>query len=116
MNYDFLMPGEKIIMEGAANKRQLGGLLTKGGHLVLTDRRLVFIAHALNFGSKFDEIPFSKITFTGNTLNLLLPTPNMIRVNTVDGKNQGFSVTGKQKTQWKEKIAEVVQNYRREQG
>lgn len=112
MEYDFLMPNEQIIMEGAANKRQAGGLASKGGHLYLTNKRLVFKAHAFNLGSSFDEIPFSKIAFTGNTLNLLMPTPNMIRVNTTDSKNHGFIVTGKQKEQWKQKISEVVQEYR----
>lgn len=112
MEYDFLMPNEQIIMEGAANKRQVGGLASKGGHLYLTNKRLIFKAHAFNLGSSFDEIPFSKIAFTGNTLNLLMPTPNMIRVNTTDGKNHGFIVTGKQKEQWKQKITEVVQEYK----
>lgn len=112
MEYDFLMPNEQIIMEGAANKRQVGGIASKGGHLYLTNKRLIFKAHAFNLGSAFDEIPFSKIAFTGNTLNLLMPTPNMIRVNTTDGKNHGFVVTGKQKEQWKQKISEVVQEYR----
>ncbi|MBE5041163.1 PH domain-containing protein [Ructibacterium gallinarum] len=112
MEYDFLMPGEQVIMMGAANKRQAGGIASKGGHLYLTNQRLVFKAHAFNLGSSFDEIPFSKIAFTGNTLNLLMPTPNMIRVNTTDGKNHGFIVTGKQKEQWKQKISEVVQEYK----
>lgn len=112
MEYDFLMPGEQVIMMGAANKRQAGGIASKGGHLYLTNKRLVFKAHAFNLGSSFDEIPFSKIAFTGNTLNLLMPTPNMIRVITTDGVNHGFIVTGKQKEQWKQKINEIVQKYR----
>ena len=45
VNYDFLYPGEKIVMEGPANKQQILGV-NKGGHLILTDRRIVFLAHA----------------------------------------------------------------------
>lgn len=112
MDYDFLMPEEQVIMVGPANKRQAGGLASKGGHLYLTNKRLVFKAHTFNLGSAFDEIPFSKIAFSGNTLNMLMPTPNMIRVITTDGKNHGFIVTGKQKEQWKQKITEVVQSYK----
>ena len=111
MNYNFLMPGETILMEGAANKRQLGGIASKGGHLILTNKRLIFKAHAFNFGAKFEEIPFSQIAFTNNTFNLLLPTPNMISVTTKDGTNYGFIVAGKQKEQWKQKITEIAQKY-----
>lgn len=110
-SYDFLDPGEQILMEGAANKKQFLGV-NKGGKLVLTNRRLVFIAHALNLGSKYDEISFSSIAVSGNTINLLLPTPNLIKVITKDGRTNEFVVTGKQKEEWKLKISQAIQIYK----
>ena len=107
---DFLEEGEILLMEGAANKRQLGGLAAKGGTLFLTDRRLVFKTGALNIGAKFDEIKISDIDMTDNHLNLLMPTPNMIQIITKDGTNHGFVVTGKQKDEWRAKIEEVAKN------
>lgn len=109
-NSDFLLPDEQILMQGSANKRQLGGLASKGGTLILTNQRLIFKAHIFNIGSSFDEIPLSDIATGENTLNILMPTPNMIRVITKDGTNHGFVVTGKQKDEWKEKINNLVRN------
>lgn len=43
-----LRQGERLLMQGAANKWQTVG--SKGGNLFLTDQRIVFKAHALNFG------------------------------------------------------------------
>ena len=83
---DFLLPDEQIIMQGNANKRQLGGLASKGGTLILTNQRLIFKAHSFNIGPSFDEIFLSDIDKGENTLNILMPTPNMIRVITKDGK------------------------------
>ena len=108
---DFLEEGERLVMEGAANKRQLGGLASKGGTLFLTDRRVVFKTGALNIGAKFEEIKLSDIVMTDNHLNFLMPTPNMIQIVLKDGTNHGFIVTGKQKDEWREKIAEVTKCY-----
>lgn len=110
MKIDFLQPDEFVIMQGNANMKQVLGI-TKGGHLVLTNQRLVFVAHAFNVGSKFDEIPFNKITSTNNTLNILIPSPNMIEVTTIDGNHYQFVVTGKQKEEWKLKISQCIANY-----
>lgn len=110
--YAFLAPGETVLMEGRANMQQLNiPPVDKGGKLILTNRRLVFIAHAFNFGSKFDEIPLSEIAITGNDFNLLMPTPNMIRVVMKDGEQYEFVVTGAQKEAWKQKIAEAALAY-----
>lgn len=108
INYDFLLPGEQIQMEGSANKQQFLGV-NKGGRLILTDRRLVFIAHAINVGSKFDEIPLSQVAVSGKTLNIFCPTPNMIQVTTVDGEKHQFVVSGKQKDKWVQVISELAQ-------
>ena len=129
---DFLDSDEKIIMEGPANKYQtllsdvanslnisspvidkipvLG--MSKGGKLILTNKKLVFFAHTLNLGSKYEEIPFSQIATSGDTLNIFCPTPSMIKVVTNEGKTHQFVVTGKQKNEWKEKISECVKHYK----
>jgi hypothetical protein len=111
INYDFLESGEQVIMEGSANKTIFIGW-NKGGKLILTNNRLVFIAHGFNLGKKFEEIPFSQVAFSGNTLSLLVPSPSMIKVVTRDGKTHKFVVRGKQKEEWKQKISEVVQKYK----
>lgn len=108
--YSFLQYGEEVIMEGAANMQQFLGV-NKGGKLILTNRRLIFTAHSFNAGSKFDEIDFSQIALTGNTLNIFVPTPNMIKVVTKAGKTYQFVVRGKEKEIWKAEIARLVQNY-----
>ena len=108
--YDFLEPSESVIMEGKANMQQGLGV-NKGGSLILTDRRLVFKAHAFNFGSKLDEIPFSQIASSGKTLSIFVPTPNMIKVGTKDGNEYKFVVVRKQKDEWINKISEQIQSY-----
>ena len=99
----FLLPGEQLLMEGPANMQQVLGI-NKGGKLYLTDRRLVFLAHAFNFGAKFNEIPLADVAVTGGTFNLLVPTPNMIKVITKDGKQYQFVVSGRQKEAWQKAI------------
>lgn len=108
----FLRPGERLLMEGPANMQQVAVLgFNKGGKLYLTDQRLVFLAHALNFGSKFDEIPLSDIAVTGGTFNLLVPTPNMIKVITKDKREYKFVVSGRQKEGWKQAIFQAAQAF-----
>ena len=109
--YSFLDKDESVLMEGSANKKQFLGI-TKGGKLILTSKKIVFIAHALNFGSKYDEIPLSSVAISGDKLNILVPTPNLIKVITKDGKQHQFVVVGKQKSEWKQKISETVEKYR----
>ena len=103
MSYDFIQAGEQILKEGSANMQQSLGN-NKGGKLILTDRRIIFKAHALNIGSKLDTIELTDIAMTGNTINLLTPSPNMIQVQTKDGKKYQFVVTGKEKDAWLKEI------------
>jgi len=111
MKYTFLNPGESVLMEGSANMQQLLGV-NKGGKLILTNQRLVFIAHALNIGSKFDEIPLSAIAVSGNSFNVFVPTPNMIKVVTTDGSQYQFVVTKKQRDEWVQNIYQAAMNLR----
>jgi hypothetical protein len=109
MKMDFLQSDEKVLMSGKANKTTAGGMLgSKGGMLVLTDKRLVFQAGGFNIGTKFFEFPLTQIALSGGTLNLLCPTPNSIRVTMKDGSGSTFIVVGKDKEQWKQIIGQVA--------
>lgn len=109
MELDFLEPDEHVLFSGKANKTVGAGVLgAEGGVLTLTDKRLVFAAHSFNIGKKFFEIPLNQIAVTGNTLNILVPTPNTIRVNLKDGSGHTFVVVGKDKENWKKAIAVAV--------
>lgn len=52
---------EKILLEEAANLivNQSGN--ARGGHMALTARRVIFQAHKLNIGKKFEEFSFGEI-------------------------------------------------------
>lgn len=104
-----LRPGERLLMSGLANKWQVIG--SKGGKLFLTDQRIVFQAHAINFGSKFDEYELSQIQTQGNTVNIKT-TSNLISFNisfyTKSYKKLSFVVTRSQKNEWIRKIAESI--------
>ena len=63
-----LKQGKHLLLEGIANKWHTFG--STGGKLYLTNQRLVFIAHALNFGLKFNEILFSDIAMDDSRLNI----------------------------------------------
>ncbi|WP_407446174.1 GRAM domain-containing protein [Fibrobacter sp.] len=104
-----LRQGERLLMQGAANKWQTVG--SKGGNLFLTDQRIVFKAHAFNFGSKFDEYELSDIQTQGNTVNIKT-TSNLISFNitfyTKSGEKLSFVVTRSQKNEWIRQITEAI--------
>ena len=83
---DWLSQGESIIYEGKANMQyNVKGINlphNKGGCLILTNKNLVFQAHAFNLGSKLDKIPLENIANVDKGFNPLVPTPNMIKVET----------------------------------
>lgn len=92
-----LYPGETLLMSGGANKWQK--FYSKGGWLFLTNKRIVFKAHAINFGSKFDEYYLSEIQMHGNTVNIKVTSNAFISYNisffTKSGENLSFVVTKK---------------------
>ena len=107
-----LRNNEKMFISGAANKKQKIG--SKGGTLYLTNQRLVFRAHALNFGSKVDDYSLAQIMMNGNTVNL--KTSNLgiscdMTFETKSGANLGFIVSKKQKDDWIYYITEAVKEY-----
>lgn len=112
---------EQIIFEGAANMQYqakgagvLGAVLghNKGGKLVLTDKSLIFKAHALNIGQKEYCIPLQDINFTQNTFHILTPTPNMIKIELQNGESYKFVVRGKDKDRWKSLILDYAEKCR----
>jgi len=109
-----LRKDEQLLMTGAANKWQTVG--SKGGHLFLTDQRIVFKAHGLNFGSKMDEYELSEIQTQGNTVDIKTTT-NLISFNitfsTKSGEKLSFVVTRKDKNEWIQKIIEAVTSFTR---
>lgn len=104
-----LRQNEKLLMSGVANKWQIFG--SKGGKLFLTDQRIVFKAHALNFGSKFDAYELSNIQSNGNTINIKTTT-NLVSFNitfyTKYGEKLSFVVKRSQKNEWIRQITEAV--------
>ena len=89
---DNLMKEEREIFKGAANMQYQKGPASvlgynKGGHLTLTNQRLIFIAHAMNIGQKEYYIPLSEIKYAQNGFHILTPTPNMIKIECNNGEN-----------------------------
>ena len=108
-----LMRDEKEIFTGAANmqyQKNLASVLgyNKGGHLILTNQRLIFIAHALNIGQKEYYIPLNEIKYAQNGFHILTPTPNMIKIECNNGEIYKFVVKGKEKETWKNLIMQYA--------
>lgn len=106
MNYDFINNDETIIIEGKASKTIFLGF-NSGGSLILTNQRLIFKGL---FSSKLDEIPISMITFVGDTVNILIPSKNMIKIHTKNGEEYQFLVTKEQKELWKQYLNALINN------
>ncbi|OWP51248.1 hypothetical protein [Pseudomonas nitroreducens] len=79
-----LRSSETVIRKGAANLQR--GIETVGGHLYLTNQRLVFEAHAINFQSKPTEIELRDIRYTDTVwtkfLGLIPLFPNSLAIHT----------------------------------
>ena len=107
-----LRKDERLLMSGPANKWQIIG--SKGGMLFLTNKRIVFQAHAFNFGSKYDEYELSQIQTQGKTVNIKT-TSNWISFNislyTKFGEKLSFVVTRRQKDEWIRQIKNAVTSY-----
>ncbi len=104
-----LRQNERFLMSGTANKLETNG--SKGGKLFLTDQRIVFQAHAFNFGSKFYEYDLSDIQTQGNTVNIET-TSNLISFSitfyTKSGEKLSFVVKRSEKDEWIKQIAKAV--------
>ncbi len=106
MAYKFLNANEQVLMQGKANKTVFLGI-NKGGTLILTNQRLLF---KTVFSKTPEEIPLNMISTSGDSFNVLIPSGNMIKVCTKDGKKHQFLVVGKQKEDWKRALLNVIQS------
>lgn len=110
---DNLNSNETVIFKGSANmqyQKNVAAVLgyNKGGHLTLTNQRLIFIAHSLNIGQKEYYIPLTDIKVAQNGFHILTPTPNMIKIELKSGEVYKFVVKGKEKETWKNLIIEYA--------
>jgi hypothetical protein len=91
---------EKVIRKGMASLQK--GLETVGGHLYLTDKRLVFESHWLNFQRGVTQIDLDDITGLAKGTTWLLgriPTlPNAFVAATKDGTR--YRLTVWKREQW----------------
>ncbi|MBI5543520.1 MAG: hypothetical protein HY901_06495 [Deltaproteobacteria bacterium] len=102
-----LESGETILKEGAANLQR--GAETVGGHLCLTEHRLVFESHRFNLQTGSTVIPLGEITVTRpcwtKFLNLIPLAPNSLAVSTAGGQEHKFVLYGRMA--WRKSIDEA---------
>ena len=92
-----LNPNETLVREGVANLQR--GAETVGGRLFLTDQRLLFQSHALNFQTGSTDIPVHQIQGVRlcwtKFLNLFPLFPNSLAVQTSGGTEYRFVLLGR---------------------
>ena len=100
-----LLPNEKLIREGHANLQC--GVETIGGELFLTNQRLFFQAHPLNFQSGPTQIELSDVSGTQlcrtKLLGFIPLAQNSLAVQTASGKEFRFVISGRK--EWATAIA-----------
>lgn len=93
-----LRPGEQVVKEGLANLQK--NIETVGGKLYLTNQRLVFEAHAINFQGGTTEVEMSNVQSARlcwtKLLGLIPLIPNSIAVATKLGKEYRFVLFNRQ--------------------
>ena len=94
-----LTANEKIIKSGAANFQK--GIEQVGGKLYLTNYRIVFESHKLNFQSgttqiKLEDISSVKKSWT-KFLGFIPLTPNSIKISTIEVGKFRFVLYGRSK-------------------
>ena len=83
-----LQPEERLVKESRANLQR--GVESVGGHLYLTDRRLIFESHKFNVQSGATEIPLSDVADMRKVwtkfLGAIPLAPNSIALKTTGGQ------------------------------
>ena len=101
-----LNQSEELIKKGGGNLQK--GVETVGGHLYLTNQRLIFEAHAINVQGGNTIIDLLDIESTEKCwtkfLNVIPIMPNSLAVNTKTGDEYLFVLFGR--GAWQEKIKE----------
>lgn len=94
-----LHPGETVLKKGGANMQR--GLETVGGKLTLTNQRLLFDAHALNFQRGATEVWLQQVVGQKGGWTKFLGSiplvPNSIVLTLAGGQELSFVVTGRAK-------------------
>lgn len=94
-----IMPGERALHAGVANHLVQGE--SAGGYLWLTDARLLYVSHEVNFQPHELAIPLGEIRDVrpARTFGLI---PNGLTVTTLDGATERFVV--ERRGEWVRKI------------
>lgn len=106
---DDLLPEEEILMDGFANWNTLYS--SKGGKLFLTNKRIIFKAHFINFGKKYFECNLNEIYVENNTVTIFVDSNIVsftISFRTKNGEEHSFVVTRGDKDLWISKISDAV--------
>lgn len=95
-----LQENEKLIKEGKANRTRFIG--SQGGHLYITNKRIVFIGHGKNFGEgtisiNLSDVMYCRKAWTATIFNLVLPVSNAFKVVKENGESHCFTVYGRKK-------------------
>lgn len=92
-----LLPGEQLVKDGAASLQL--GIDVSGGWLYLTNLRLIFESHTINFQTGIATIPLNSIADTRLSWSKLfgrIPMfPNSLVVSTSEGREFPFIVFGR---------------------
>ena len=93
-----LAQGENLIKQGGANI--LRGIEAVGGHLYLTNKRLIFESHAFNIQKGATEINLNEIASLNKAWTKFLGAiplfPNSIVVATSTGNEYSFTLLGRE--------------------
>tara|TARA_B100000963_G_scaffold56823_1_gene44856 strand:- start:1976 stop:2302 length:327 start_codon:yes stop_codon:yes gene_type:complete len=97
---------EELVKKGPGNLQK--GVETVGGFLYLTNQRLIFEAHAINFQGGYTLIDLSNVESTEKCwtkfLNVIPLMPNSLAVHTKSGEEYRFVLF--RRSAWQEKINE----------
>jgi len=92
-----LRPGETLVRQGGANLQRK--LETVGGHLYLTNERLVFESHRFNIQQGPEELELAQVQSTEKAwtkfLNVIPLFPNSLAVTLREGAEFRFVVFGR---------------------
>jgi hypothetical protein len=97
-----LVPGEDLVKEGGAN--HFKKIEAVGGWIYLTQKRLLFRPHSINFQRQELSVPLSEISEVKLRKTFWI-IPNGLEIKTIDGRTEKFVVEDRQ--DWVKKILEA---------
>lgn len=84
---------EKVIKEGPAN--HVKGIEVVGGKLYLTNNRIIFLSHDMNYQSHLLSVPYTEIVHV-DTRNTMLIIPNGFYIQKRDNSIEKFVTYGRE--------------------